>query len=168
MFNFRLLTRADFPLLQRWLCEPHVDAWWDQPLDLAGVEIKYGPRVDGAEPTYVFIIENNEHPIGLIQWYRWADYPQHGEQLAAEPGTAGIDIAIGQPDMIGSGLGPKVIRDFLKEIVLADPLVKAVITDIEAANTRSLRAFEKVGFLRTKTVHLRGEATQRAVMRLNR
>jgi hypothetical protein len=41
---------------------------------LASVEAKYGQRVDGAEPTHVFAIEQELRPIGWIQWYLWADY----------------------------------------------------------------------------------------------
>jgi RimJ/RimL family protein N-acetyltransferase len=40
---FRPLDRSDFPLLQQWLSEPHVDAWWHEPLDLASLEL--GPIV---------------------------------------------------------------------------------------------------------------------------
>ena len=38
--SFRPLGRSDFPLLQQWLSAPHVDAWWREGLDLAGVEEK--------------------------------------------------------------------------------------------------------------------------------
>src|SRR6185437_15923080 len=30
------------------------------------------------------------------QWYRWADYPDHAGQLAAEAGAAGMDLSIGE------------------------------------------------------------------------
>jgi aminoglycoside 6'-N-acetyltransferase len=54
-FSFRPLSRSDFPLLQEWLGRAHVAAWWHERLDLTSVEVKYGPRVDGTEPTYVFV-----------------------------------------------------------------------------------------------------------------
>ncbi|SRR6266446_1366497 len=164
--SFRALNRSDFPLLQRWLSEPHVDAWWHQPLDLAGIEHKYGPRVDEIEPTYVFMIEYGNRLIGWIQWYRWSDYPEHAVQLGAEPEAAGIDLAIGEPGMIGLGLGPLAIQEFLKRVVFDDHNIRAVITDVDERNLRSLRAFEKVGFAATRTVQLRGESFQRRVMRL--
>ena len=69
---FRPLRISDLPLLQAWLSLPHVDEWWHEPLDLAGVRAKYLPRIDGTEPTYVFVIERGGGPIGWIQWYRWA------------------------------------------------------------------------------------------------
>jgi hypothetical protein len=43
----------------------------------------------------MFVIEQEARPIGWIQWYLWCDYPEHASQLA-EPGLAGIDLAIGR------------------------------------------------------------------------
>ena len=67
LVSFRALDRSDFPLLQRWLSAPHVDAWWREPLDLRRLERKYGPRIDGIEKTHVFIFEHKDRPIGWIQ-----------------------------------------------------------------------------------------------------
>ena len=67
--SFRPLERSDFPLLQEWLAAPHVAVWWNEPHDPASIEAKYGARVDGKDPTHVFVIEQNETPIGWVQWY---------------------------------------------------------------------------------------------------
>lgn len=142
--------------------------WWREPLDLAGVEAKYGPRVDGAEPTHVFVIEHGGRPIGWIQWYLWSDYPHDALQLRADLASAGIDLAIGEYALMGLGLGPAAIREFLRQIVFADPSVGAVITDPEDANLRSLRAFEKAGFTAAHSVQIEGENLKRRVMRLDR
>jgi RimJ/RimL family protein N-acetyltransferase len=166
--HFRPLRRSDFPLLQEWLSAPHVVAWWHEPLDLAGVEAKYGPRVDGSEPTRVFVVEHAGRPVGWIQWYLWSDYPEHAVQLGAEFSSPGIDLAIGELAMMGLGLGPFAIREFLRQIVFADASVSAVITDPEEGNLRSLRAFEKAGFTVTGTVQLMGENFNRRVVRMDR
>jgi aminoglycoside 6'-N-acetyltransferase len=166
--SFRPLGRSDFPLLQEWLSAPHVAAWWHECLDLAAVDAKYGPRVDGAEPTHVFVIEDGGRPVGWIQWYLWSDYPEHALQLRAEPASAGIDLAIGELAMTGLGLGPVAICEFLRQIVFLDPSVGAVITDPEEGNLRSLRAFQKAGFTVTNTVQLAGENFKRRVVRMDR
>ena len=166
--SFRPLGRSDFPLLQEWLSAPHVAAWWHECLDLAAVDAKYGPRVDGAEPTHVFVIEHGGRPVGWIQWYLWSDYPEHALQLRAEPASAGIDLAIGELAMTGLGLGPVAICEFLRQIVFRDPSVSAVITDPEEGNLRSLRAFQKAGFTVTNTVQLAGENFKRRVVRMDR
>jgi|SRR5580658_7360656 aminoglycoside 6'-N-acetyltransferase len=166
--SFRPLGRSDFPLLQEWLSAPHVVAWWHEPLDLASVTAKYGPRVDGTEPTRVFVIEHAGRPIGWIQWYLWSDYPEHAVQLGAELSSAGIDLAIGELAMTGLGLGPVAIREFLRQIVFADASVSAVITDPEESNLGSLRAFQKAGFTVTSTAQLAGEKFNRRVVRMDR
>lgn len=165
---FRPLSRSDFPLFQRWLLEPHVVVWWHESLDLAGIEAKYGPRIDGIEPTHVFVIEFLKRPVGWIQWYRWSHYPEHARQLGAGPQSAGIDLAIGEPDMVGIGLGPAAIRKFLDQTIFVDPTIHAVIADPAESNIRSLRAFKKAGFTVTKAVELSGESFQRSVVHLNR
>ena len=73
--TIRPLARDDFPLLHRWLAMPHVQAWWPgEPATPAGIERKYAPRVDGTEPTRVFIIELTGQAIGIILCYRHEDH----------------------------------------------------------------------------------------------
>jgi len=166
--SFRPLERSDFPLLQEWLAAPHVGVWWKERLDLASVEAKYGPRVDGTEPTHVFVVEQEGRPIGWIQWYLWADYPEHARQLGAAPSSAGIDLAIGEVKMTGLGLGPVAIREFTKQFVFVNRAVCAVVADPEESNLRSLRAFKKAGFRVVKIVQHAGEDSKRQVLRLDR
>ncbi len=166
VLSFRPLSSADFPLLQRWLSEPHVDSWWHQALDLAAVAKTYAPRIDGTEPTHVYIIDSTSGPIGFIQWYRWADYAEHAVQLGADSYAAGVDLAIGERELIGRGIGPQIIRAFLEACVWAETDIVAVIVDIDSRNARSLRAFEKAGFSQTATVRLKNEHFERHVLRL--
>jgi aminoglycoside 6'-N-acetyltransferase len=166
--SFRPLGRSDFPLLQEWLSAPHVEAWWHDRSDLASVEAKYGPRVDGAEPTRVFLMEYGRLPVGFIQWYLWSDYPKHAGQLNAELTSAGMDLAIGDFAMIGLGLGPVAIREFVTQIIFANLYVTAVVTDPEEGNVRSLSAFKKAEFIPTDKVQLVGENVTRQVMRMDR
>jgi aminoglycoside 6'-N-acetyltransferase len=166
--SFRALRRSDLPLLERWLSEPHVEAWWHTPLDLATLHEKYGPRIDGIEPTHVYVIEYDERSIGWIQWYRWSDYPGHASQLGAPPDAAGIDLAIGEPEMLGRGLGAHAIRRFVENVVFVDRAITACVSDPDERNVRSLRAFEKAGFIAVRSVRLAGEQTTRRVVRLER
>jgi aminoglycoside 6'-N-acetyltransferase len=153
--------------LQRWLREPHVDRWWNGPQDLPAVYAKYLPRIDGRVPTFTFVIEQDAVPIGWIQWYRWADYPEHAAQIGAGQDSAGVDLAIGEVDRIGHGIGPRALRAFLDRIVFTNPAIVACITDVQTANHRSLRAFTKAGFTRTHTLQLAGEPYTREIMRFD-
>ncbi|HTC52088.1 MAG TPA: GNAT family N-acetyltransferase [Steroidobacteraceae bacterium] len=164
---WRALGSCDFPLLQKWLSAPHVDAWWHQPLDLSGVAQKYRPRIEGSEPVHVFIIEHASQPIGWIQWYRWSDYPEHAAQLKAEAGAVGLDLAIGEVSAIGKGLGSRVIRQFALWLAATEADITAIVTDVEERNVRSCRAFEKAGFIPLGTLQLKTERVRRRVMHLS-
>lgn len=168
LMTFRPLTRADFPLLQVWLAEPHVESWWHEPLDPAGLERTYGPRIDGTEPTHVFVMELRGRPFGWIQWYRWSDYPEHAAKLGASTRSAGIDLAIGEKSLLGQGLGPQAIREFVRQFVFVASDIEAVFADPETENARSVQAFEKAGFGVIGTVRLEGESFLRRVMQLQR
>ncbi len=145
----------------------HVAEWWREPLDLSGLEAKYGLRIDGLDPGHVLIILNDAAPIGWIQSYLWADYPAHAVRLGADSDSAGLDLAIGEPEQIGIGLGPAILRGFVREIARSNPSVRAVICDPETNNRRSVRAFEKAGFVSVRAVQLPDEDFHREVMRLD-
>ena len=74
---FRPLEHRDLPLMHRWVNTPYVAEWWDSLPTLADVSAKYGGRIDGNDPTRSFVIVSGAEPIGYIQTYRIADYPQY-------------------------------------------------------------------------------------------
>lgn len=145
-----------------------MQAWWHDPLDLEGVRAKYGPRIDGRVPTRVLLMSEGEQPVGFIQWYLWRDYPEHASRLGAAADEAGIDLAIGEPDRLGRGLGSGAIAKLVTEVLFADPRIAGCVSDPEARNVRSVRAFERAGFDVTATVRLPGESVLRCVVRRRR
>jgi aminoglycoside 6'-N-acetyltransferase len=166
--SFRPLGRSDFPLLQKWLAAAHVAVWWNERFDLDSLEAKYGPSIDGSHPVHVYLILRGGGPIGWIQWYRWRDFPEHALQLGAEGGTAGIDLAIGEIEWTGRGLGSAAIREFGESYIFADGEVSAIIADPSRSNLPSVSAFRKAGFTVIKTVQLVDEPFERHVVRLDR
>jgi RimJ/RimL family protein N-acetyltransferase len=144
--TIRPLSRDDFPLLQRWLAMPHVQAWWgSEPVAPADVEHKYGPRADGTDPTRVFVIELAAQPIGIIQCYRHEDYPDWDHAVAI-PAAAGIDYLIGEPAQCGRGFGPAAISCLVPHVFALYPDIPAIVAVPQAANHASRRALEKAGF----------------------
>ena len=140
------MTRADLPLLARWLAEPHVAQWWDDPADaLKSIE----GHIDSisVEP---FIVELNGKPIGYIQSYD--PHLEDGHPYQDQPtGTLGIDQFIGPPELIGKGHGPRLIEAFVE--LLFDEGAIRVIIDPDPANAAAIRAYEKAGFERFDTRH---------------
>jgi aminoglycoside 6'-N-acetyltransferase len=166
--SFRELGRSDFPLLQKWLAAPHVAVWWNERFDPASLEAKYGPAIDRNEPIHVYLIQGKGVPIGWIQWYRWRDFPEHATQVGADPMSAGIDLAIGDIEMTGRGLGPAVIREFGTNYIFTNGDIRAIVADPSTRNTRSVSAFRKAGFNIVDTVRLVDEAFERHIVRLDR
>lgn len=166
--TFRPMRRSDFLLVQRWLAAPHVAVWWNEQFDFASLEAKYGPGIEGSEPIHRYLILIEGVPIGWIQWYRWRDYPRHAIQLGAEHKSAGIDLAIGEIERTGHGLGPAVIRQFGADYIFASRDVAAIVADPAVSNLHSVSAFKKAGFSIVSTVQLVGEEFERHVVRLDR
>jgi RimJ/RimL family protein N-acetyltransferase len=158
--TFRLLTRADLPALTRWLNTPHVYAWWGEisgpgwlggPGDTAAtlemVTASYAAAVDGTATTEHLVIELEQRPIGMMQWYRLSDEPDYSAAID-EPavGSAGVDLLIGEVDAIGRGIGPAVIDAFVRTVMFATPDVRRAVASPDVRNRRSIRAFERAGF----------------------
>lgn len=148
--TFRRVTRADFPLLADWLAQPHVARWWNHDFSLQGVERDFGPAADGNEPSEDHLALLDGEPIGLIQYSRYDDYPEYIEELApvaAVPDHAvTIDYLIGDPTLIGRGLGTAVISEFVTRIWATNPEATCIIVPVSSANEASWRALLASGF----------------------
>lgn len=171
--RFRRLKRGDFNLLVDWLSTPHVSYWWGGPRDLAGVEAEFGPCVDGVDPTLVFVVEISDPaigcvPVGMVQSYMLRDTPEYETAVGVRE-AAGMDLFIGDRNLVGTGLGKKIIARFVREIGWrAFPGAKRYMAGPSVRNVRSRRAFESAGFVYSGLAHVPGEADPEAVMVLER
>lgn len=157
---FRPLQRGDLPLLATWLARAHVSVWWREDADPASVEAKYGPCIDGADPTEVFVIEKDDRPIGIIQRYLIDDEPKWKaalEPAGAQDNAAGIDYLIGEEDEVGHGTGPEMISAFVRILWRHYPAATQVVVSVQQANRRSWRALEKAGFSRAWAGEIRSD-----------
>jgi aminoglycoside 6'-N-acetyltransferase len=145
------MVSADLSLLQRWLCQPHVMEWWrGEPKDLAAVEAKYRPCIDGDDPTELFVITESGRPIGMIQRYLMADEDEWSTAFADildVSNAAGIDYLIGEPDAVGRGIGTAAIAMFVESIFQWRPVGSIVVT-VQQSNPASWRVLERTGFTR--------------------
>jgi aminoglycoside 6'-N-acetyltransferase len=162
--EFRPLVEADIPLVTGWLQQEHVALWWRDSLEDA-IE-KRTAAIEGQRPTRQFLIVVGRRPAGMIQTYLVADYPGWQELVRAGNDAAGIDLLIGEADMVGRGLGPQIVAEFAREVVFADPSVNAIVATVEEPNRRSWRAFEKAGFRHVRDVEEDG--LPHRLMRLDR
>lgn len=138
-YSFRPVTRKDLPMLARWLAQPHVAEWWDDPeTELASIE----EHIDSisVEP---FIIEIDGKPIGYIQSYDphlEEDHPYQDQPF----GTLGVDLTIGEASYLGLGHGSRLLAEFVEQ--LFEEGAPRVIIDPDPKNARAIRAYEKAGF----------------------
>jgi RimJ/RimL family protein N-acetyltransferase len=160
VIEFRPLAESDLPQIEEWLRREHVARWWRDDIQESLAEYRAG--LEGREPTDHYLIVLDGRAIGMIQTYLVSDYQDWEEIVQVGPGVAGVDILIGEDDQVGRGLGPKILAQFVRDVVTAD----AVVATVEEPNRRSWRAFEKAGFRRVRDVE--EEGLPHRLMRLDR
>lgn len=138
-YGFRAVTERDLPLLRRWLDEPHVREWWGDP-DEGIAEIRQAMEEVSVEPL---IVELANRPIAYLQSYD--PHLEDDHPYADQPfGTLGIDISIGEPDLLGKGHGSAIVAQFAEQ--LFEEGAPRLIIDPHPTNIRAIRAYEKAGF----------------------
>ena len=147
MVHFEPIAQQHRVLLMAWLSAPHARAWWGEPKEQ--VQLIYDNERTGESQGFIASIEGE--PFAYVQC--WACEAQSAEAMVdapwladQAPGTMGIDITIGPPNMLGKGLGSLAVRA-LADRLFADG-VPRVIIDPDAENLRAVRAYEKAGFSR--------------------
>lgn len=156
--TFRPLAAADLPALLAWQHAPHAARWFPEQLDLAAAERKYGPRIAGRSPTRVHLAVVDGRAAGFLQHYRVGDYPDYAAATGL-PEAAGLDYAIGLPQLTGRGLGPQLIWSYLRDVVRpAHPAARQALAGPDAENRRSVRALEKAGFALAGQITVPGES----------
>jgi aminoglycoside 6'-N-acetyltransferase len=147
--ELRPLRRSDFPLLARWLAEPLVARWWNHETTPEAVERDFGPCVDGAEPTAVYLGLEDGEPFGLVQVYAIASYAEDLAEFAAvceiPPGALSIDYLVGEPSARGRGLGAGLIAAAVSRGFADHPDARDVLVPVVAANVASWQALRRAG-----------------------
>lgn len=152
---FRSLEPDDLGLLAAWLGEPHVHRWWYQ--DPANVDEDFGPtqRAERGEPGEDLIVLLDGRPIGLVQRSLIAAFAEDLEPLErlveVPDGAYSVDYLIGDIDLTGAGLGPRIISAVVDDLWGRQPEATCVIVPVAAANRASWRALEHAGFRRIGT-----------------
>lgn len=145
----RAMTRGDLPDMLRWRSAEHVRRWWhgvEEPT-LEAVTARYGPRIDGMEPTRMWVVEVNGRSVGFCQDYRLRDHPEYAS-LTPDADAVGVDYAIGEPHLVGRGVGTAMLWAWLASAVRRYRDVTTYFAAPDHRNEASLRMLDKVGFVR--------------------
>ena len=149
----------DFALIMRWRAMPHVHEWWDpdDPApDMDEVLRHYRPTTDPQYPTSGCVIELDGRPVGYLQFYRWADWIHDssthvGAEIPLEDDPWGLDIYIGEPDLVGRGLGSRAVALACRHLSEGRG-VRTVMLTTEVGNLRAQAAYERAGFGKVRRV----------------
>jgi aminoglycoside 6'-N-acetyltransferase len=145
--SFRPLAEDDFGLFAGWLARPHVQRWWREPATVEHVSAEYGACARGDLTTRVYVVNDGELPIGIIQVFRISDYPEYFHAFPRLD-LVSIDYLIGEVSHIGRGVGTLMIEKFVADVVRPlYPDAAGVSTSAETDNPASLGALRKAGFV---------------------
>lgn len=159
--GFRRLAEDDLPTLFTWLSRPHVAKWYGKaPSSFAEVVAKYGGRTQPDHPVSAYIATRDGEGVGYVQAYPVDLFPEYAAELGTEPGTAGMDLLIGEAWLTNRGLGTRMIRAFVQEVVFADPRVPSCVAGPEEGHAACIRAFEKAGFVPWKVAKAEAGRTE--------
>lgn len=164
------MAEADLPLLHEWLERPHIRRWWgEKTRTFEQVVEHYLPSIEGHDPTDHYVVLLDKRPVGMVQTYLVSDYPEHAELMGvSDSATAGVDILIGEEELIGQGLGTQMLCRFVSEVVFARSTTESCIADPDVLNVASVRAFEKAGFRVVREFLDPSDGQTRALVRLDR
>ncbi len=144
-YQFVPMTAGDLPMIRLWLATPEVVEWWGDPDEQFAIV-----SGDLSEPAMEqFVVTADGQAFGYIQSFDLKAWPDDAFREHPD-GTRAIDQFIGDPDMINHGHGSGFIRAFADQLFANG--APRVITDPDPDNARAIRAYEKAGFRKERTV----------------
>jgi RimJ/RimL family protein N-acetyltransferase len=112
---------------------------------MTDVETRYGPRIDGQEPTRMWVVEANGRSVGMMQDYRISDHPEFAV-LTPDPAAIGVDYLIGEPAWLGRGIGKGMLRRWFTVARAGYPDAATYFAAPDHRNVASRRLLARVGF----------------------
>ncbi|BDZ44354.1 nitroreductase/quinone reductase family protein [Naasia aerilata] len=106
--------------MSAWLAAPHVARWWADDGHPDALERQYGPALDGRDQARLRLVLADDAPVGFLQWYPLDGEPDYTRELETvlpvEPGDASLDYLVGEPAVLGRGVGSSAIRAACAEV----------------------------------------------------
>ena len=114
--TFRDLEERDLIRLTAWLNRPHLRRFYQfEPTTPEAVAAKYGSYIRGDAPTHGTLALLGGAPVGYLQCYRIADWPDW-QAVVETPEGISIDLFIADPDLIGRGVGRRMLARYVEAI----------------------------------------------------
>ncbi len=150
-YHFQRVVKADKPLLEKWLAVPDVARWFTDGEGFLNdiMEEIDDPRI---RMHLVSVIEDpDDGPSSPFAYLH--DYDVHGWNEPGEPphpfsylppGSVGLDVFIGEPDLMGCGHGRAFLHQYCKAIFAKG--TPAIGIDPHPENHAAIKAYQNVGF----------------------
>jgi aminoglycoside 6'-N-acetyltransferase len=159
--KFDPLEDKDLPVLYSWLQKPHIREFYHKKSlpDWEEMSADYRRRLSPDWPTRCYLSYAGLVPMGYIQAYRVADYPEYAAMIGEDQGIS-LDLFIGDLAFVGKGWGRLILLKFLNEIafplfqpeeicwIYHDKLNHRALSASRAAGFRSVRDFTEEGDLK--------------------
>ena len=138
-YFIRRIGETDLPLVSAWRAQPHVSRWWGDPSVESELEKLADPRIA------MWIIAHDGRPFAFLQDYDVHGWDPHPFSYLPK-GSRGMDLFIGNADMLGRGHGSRFVRQHVDTLFRQG--APAAGLDPHPDNASAQRAFEKAGFAR--------------------
>lgn len=126
-------------MLLCWLRRSHVACWWGDAQQGMDNAAHCGPE------THAIIVADGK-PVGYLCWQKPAQQELDAAGLADLPqGLVDIDILIGEPELLGRGIGSQALGLLLARL-RQDSAIRFAGLGTSVSNTRAIRAYERAGF----------------------
>lgn len=137
-YRFVPVSRDDYPMLRRWLAQPHMAGWWGAPeAEIALIDGDLG--AGSCDMRIVWA----DRPFGFVQDYPVRTYgaPHYGH-LPDE--ARALDMFLGDPAYLGAGHGAGFLKARAAALFAQGTPVLAVDPDPE--NHLAVATFARAGF----------------------
>lgn len=151
--HIRLMTNNDFDLMVKWLNDPRVLEFYEEPpTNLERVINKFGPRIEGNHYVTPCIVEYKNEPIGYIQYYKIQEISLKKYGYTEGQNIYGIDQFIGEPKLWGKGVGTLMIQMMLDYLSNNKGALKIVL-EVKKNNDRAIASYKKCNFNKIKELN---------------
>ncbi len=125
--------------LRGWLRRPHVARWWGDAQQAMAHAVQCRPDAHA-----VIVVDGT--PVGYLCWQTPSPVELADARLTDLPeGLVDIDILIGEPELLGQGVGSQALKLLLAQLHTESSFAYAGL-GMSVSNVRAIRACERAGF----------------------
>ena len=151
--SFRKICVEDAEMIRNWIKFNEFTRHWyyfDKTPRLATIKNKIEKKYTEPRTKAMIVLVDNQ-PMGYIQSYPVDGNGNWTKQVKVAENMVSIDYFIGDLNYIHKGLGPKMILEYIEQIIKKENYSIAMISP-DPANKANCRCVEKCGFRYIKTV----------------